>query len=58
MPNNNTIYTIKDYFSRHGGLQRANRFDVSFVNLPGGIVENEDSEEFYPIQDAIIGRLS
>lgn len=55
MPNNNTIYTIKDYFSRHGGLQRANRFDVSFVNLPGGIVENEDSEEFYPIQDAIIG---
>jgi len=36
MPNN-SITNIKDYFSRHGGLQRSNRYQVYFENLPRGI---------------------
>jgi len=34
---NNSILTIKDFFSRHNGLQRSNRFTVSFYNLPPAI---------------------
>lgn len=30
----NSITTIKDYFERHGGLQRNNRYQVYFENLP------------------------
>ena len=37
MPTNNSITNIKDYFSRHGGLQRNNRYQVYFENLPSGI---------------------
>lgn len=43
-PNNNSILTIKDFFDRHNGLQRSNRFSLSFVNLPEGVpaIPNED----------------
>lgn len=30
----NSITTIKDYFTRHGGLQLSNRFFVDFYNVP------------------------
>jgi len=43
MPNN-TITTIKDYFSRHGGLQRNNRYQVYFENLPSSIGLGDSSE--------------
>ena len=36
-PNNNSILTIKDFFDRHQGLQRNNRFSMSFFNLPSGL---------------------
>jgi hypothetical protein len=36
MPNN-SITNIKDYFGAHGGLQRNNRYQVYFENLPSGI---------------------
>jgi len=36
MPDN-SITNIKDYFSRHGGLQRSNRYQIYFENLPNGI---------------------
>ena len=32
--NSNTIISIKDFFDRHKGLQRNNRYSVSFINLP------------------------
>lgn len=35
--NLNTILGIKDYFDRHGGIQRDNRYSLSFLNLPEGI---------------------
>lgn len=35
--NSNTILGIKDYFDRHGGLQRDNRYSVTFFNLPEGL---------------------
>jgi hypothetical protein len=43
-PNNNSILTIKDFFDRHNGLQRSNRFSMSFVNLPEGLPQlpNQD----------------
>ena len=34
MPNTNSITNIKDYFSRHSGLQRSNRYSISFENIP------------------------
>lgn len=37
-PNNNSIISIKDYFDRHKGLQRTNRFSLSFTNLPSGLL--------------------
>lgn len=51
----NTITTLKDYFSRHNGLQRLNRFDVSFSGLPGGVQNYVDSQNFYPVNYASIG---
>lgn len=33
----NSILTIKDFFERHDGLQRTNRFSISFNNLPSAI---------------------
>jgi len=43
-PNNNSILSIKDFFDRHKGLQRNNRFSLSFINLPSGLptVPNTD----------------
>lgn len=51
----NSITTLKDYFARHNGLQRLNRFDVSFSGLPGGVSDFVDSENFYPVNYASIG---
>lgn len=34
MPNFNSIIDIKEFFNRHNGIQRSNRYSVSFVNLP------------------------
>jgi hypothetical protein len=55
MPNNNSILSIKNYFQRHGGLQRTNRFDISFSNLPPAADRLVDREEFYPIEAVTIG---
>ena len=33
-PTTNSITNIKDYFSSHGGIQRNNRYQVYFENLP------------------------
>jgi hypothetical protein len=33
----NSINDIKSFFDRHKGLQRNNRYSVSFVNLPSGL---------------------
>jgi hypothetical protein len=43
---NNSITNIKDYFSRHKGLQRINRYSISFENVPiepqpGGLLEED-----------------
>lgn len=35
--NNNSIIALKDYFDRHKGLQRSNRFSMEYVNLPAGL---------------------
>lgn len=35
--NQNTIIGIKDFFDRHKGLQRNNRYQVSFLNLPSAL---------------------
>jgi hypothetical protein len=53
--NNNSILTIKDFFDRHQGLQRSNRFSMSFLNLPKTlpIVDNID---FNPISVTIGSR--
>jgi hypothetical protein len=40
---NNSITEIKDYFSRHDGLQLANRFRVSFSGLPANLRLNDGS---------------
>lgn len=55
----NNITSIKDYFNRHSGLQRNNRFDVSFTGFAGGLYTKVkdyiDSEQFYPVEQANIG---
>jgi len=33
----NTIFEIKNFISRHKGLQRDNRYSVSFLNLPASL---------------------
>jgi hypothetical protein len=55
MADTNSIFTIKNYFSRHNGLQRVNRFDVSFAGLPSAAQGEIDSENFYPVNYASIG---
>jgi hypothetical protein len=55
MPNLNSIYNIKNYFSRHNGLQSLNRFEVSFSDLPAPVAALEDSEKVYPVQSVTIG---
>ena len=37
MANTNSIVTVKDFFDRHGGVQRSNRFSIKFNNLPEGL---------------------
>ena len=37
MANTNSIIEIKEFFQRHGGMQRSNRFNLSFVNLPAAL---------------------
>jgi hypothetical protein len=48
MPNQNSILTIKDFFDRHGGLQRSNRFSMSFSNLPI-VIPQLSSEDLTPL---------
>ena len=43
MPNTNSILSIKDYFDRHNGLQRSNRFSMTFDGLPATLkIDNKD----------------
>jgi hypothetical protein len=49
---NNSIVNIKDYFSRHNGLQRSNRYKVKF----GGIEYfGIDGNNEYQARSAVIG---
>jgi hypothetical protein len=52
---NNSIIGIKDFFSRHRGLQRSNRFSMSFLNLPRKIPQIENFD-LNPLAIAISGR--
>lgn len=40
---NNSITSLKTYFTRHKGIQRPNRYSVSFTNIPNQ-VRYQDSE--------------
>jgi hypothetical protein len=51
----NNITSIKNYFNRHLGLQRSNRFDISFEGLPDVLRTYIDSEQFYPIDSVTLG---
>jgi len=53
MPDN-SIISIKDYFNRHNGLQRTNRFSLSFNGLPSKI--SLKSEDLYPLAVTIGAR--
>jgi len=44
----NSIIGIKDYFDRHQGLQRNNRYAVKFPSLPAGL-GNINQEDFQTI---------
>lgn len=37
MADPNTILSVKEFFDRHGGIQRANRFSIAFNGLPAGL---------------------
>jgi hypothetical protein len=39
----NSIISLKNYFKRHKGIQRPNRYSISFRNLPAG-VRYQDSD--------------
>ena len=52
---NNSIIGIKDFFSRHRGLQRSNRFSMSFLNLPRKIPQIENFD-LNPLSVTISGR--
>jgi len=52
---NNSITFIKDFFDRHNGLQRSNRFSLSFINLPDAI-RPPDNTEINPISVTIGAR--
>lgn len=54
MANTNSIINIKNFFDRHGGLQRSNRFSMS-LRLPGTLPQIQDSE-LYPIAVTIGAR--
>lgn len=40
----NSILEIKNFFNRHGGLQRDNRYSVSFFGLPARIPQIPETE--------------
>lgn len=40
----NTITEIKNFFSRHNGLQRDNRYSISFLNLPSALPQVPDQD--------------
>jgi hypothetical protein len=44
MADPNSILYMKEFFDRHNGLQRSNRFSVAFNGLPSGLpaITNED----------------
>lgn len=46
--NNNSILTIKEFFDRHQGLQRNNRYSITFRKLPAGIPKIQDGD-FHPL---------
>jgi hypothetical protein len=54
-PNNNSILTIKDFFDRHNGLQRSNRFSLSFINLPSSLPQIPP-QDFNPLAVTIGAR--
>jgi len=61
MPLNNTIQSLKDYFSGRDGLQRSNRFSVSFENVPNGIARYQDKEylaDEFLLQQRVIDQLA
>jgi len=55
MANTNSIINIKDFFDRHNGLQRSNRFSLSFNNLPS-YLQVPDNTEINPINVTIGAR--
>lgn len=54
---NNSITNIKEYFTRHNGLQRVNRYSISFENIPisisGASLQDDD---FQPLNVTIGAR--
>jgi hypothetical protein len=44
MPLDNTINSLKNYFNLHQGIQRANRFSISFFGLPEQVNRYQDVE--------------
>lgn len=44
MSNEHSILYMKEFFDRHNGLQRTNRFSISFSGLPSGLpaITNDD----------------
>lgn len=54
MPNN-SITTIKDYFARHNGLQRSNRYRVLFSGIPDFIGTDNAAEGEYYANQVVIG---
>lgn len=55
MDTSNSILTIKDFFDRHNGLQRPNRFSLSFINLPE-YLQVPDNVDINPINVTIGAR--
>ena len=42
--NTNSIVNVKDFFDRHNGLQRNNRYSISFSGLPPALPQLADEE--------------
>lgn len=45
----NSIINIKNFFGRHEGIQRPNRFSLEFVNLPGNVKEYSRNKEDFQL---------
>ena len=52
----NSITAIKDFFDRHKGLQRPNRFSMSFSGLPQSLTRQIPSTDFQPLSVLIGSR--